>query len=65
VITKARVADELNPSLSGAKSRVQRARGKMKTMLLDCCHFEFDRLGRAVTMTDRDCGSGCGQRKCG
>ena len=63
-ITQARVADELNLSLSGAKSRVQRARGKMKTMLLDCCHFEFDRLGRAVTMDRRDCGSGCGEKKC-
>lgn len=63
-ITQAKVADELNLSLSGAKSRVQRARGKMKTMLLDCCHFEFDRLGRAVTMDRRDCGSGCGTKKC-
>src|SRR5688500_9056827 len=40
-IKQAKVADELNLSVSGAKSRVQRARGKMKTMLLDCCHFEF------------------------
>jgi RNA polymerase sigma-70 factor, ECF subfamily len=63
-ITQAKVADELNLSVSGAKSRVQRARGKMKNMLLDCCHFEFDRLGRAVTMTSRNCGSGCGERKC-
>jgi len=63
-ITQAKVADQLNLSVSGAKSRVQRARGKMKTMLLDCCHFEFDRLGRAVTMTNPDCGSDCGQRKC-
>ena len=63
-ITQARVADELNLSLSGAKSRVQRARGKVKTMLLECCHFEFDRLGRAVTMDRRDCGSGCGSKKC-
>ena len=63
-ITQAKVAGELNLSLSGAKSRVQRARGKMKTMLLDCCHFEFDRLGRAVTMARRDCGSGCDSRKC-
>jgi RNA polymerase sigma-70 factor, ECF subfamily len=63
-ITQAKVADELNLSLSGAKSRVQRARGKMKNMLLDCCHFEFDRLGRAVTMTSRDCGPKCGGSNC-
>jgi RNA polymerase sigma-70 factor (ECF subfamily) len=63
-ITQAKVASEMKLSLSGAKSRVQRARGKMKTMLLDCCHFQFDRLGRAVSMNRRGCGSGCGPGKC-
>ncbi len=29
-------------SLSGAKSRVQRGRGMLKEMLLECCHFELD-----------------------
>jgi RNA polymerase sigma-70 factor (ECF subfamily) len=62
--TQAQVASELNLSVSGAKSRVQRARGKMKEMLLDCCQFEFDQLGRAVAMNGRDCGSTCGPRKC-
>lgn len=57
------VASELNISLSGAKSRVQRARGKMKDMLLDCCKIEFDRLGRAVSMDGGDC-SPCGEKKC-
>lgn len=59
-VTQAKIAGNLNLSVSGAKSRVQRARGKMKTMLLDCCYFEFDRLGRAVRMDRKDCGSGCG-----
>lgn len=63
-IKQAQVANELNLSLSGAKSRVQRARGKMKEMLLDCCHFEFDRLGRAVAMDSGACGSSCGSQKC-
>ena len=63
-ITQAKVANEMKLSLSGAKSRVQRARGKMKTMLLDCCQFQFDRLGRAVSMDRGDCGSGCGPAKC-
>ena len=63
-ITQARVAEELNLSLSGAKSRVQRARGKMKDMLLNCCHFEFDRLGRAVAMDSRRCSSTCGTQEC-
>lgn len=64
-ITQAKVAGELNLSVSGAKSRVQRARGKMKDMLLDCCHFQFDRLGRPVTMNSKNCGSSCGPQRCG
>lgn len=63
-ITQAKVADALNLSVSGAKSRVQRARGKMKTMLLDCCHFEFDRLGRAVRMDERNCRPSCAIGNC-
>lgn len=42
------LADQLGISLSGAKSRVQRARQKIKDDLLTCCHFEFDRYGRVV-----------------
>jgi RNA polymerase sigma-70 factor, ECF subfamily len=64
-IAQAKIAGDLNLSLSGAKSRVQRARGKMKNMLLECCHFEFDSLGRATGMDKRDCGSSCGPRACG
>ena len=41
-------ADELNLSLSGIKSRVQRARELLRGMLLQCCHFEFDRQGRLI-----------------
>ncbi len=63
-LKQAVVATELNISLSGAKSRVQRARSKMKDMLLDCCNFEFDRLGRAVAMDRRDCAPACGEKKC-
>ncbi|GHO48767.1 RNA polymerase sigma factor SigZ [Ktedonospora formicarum] len=42
------LAERLGMSFSGAKSRVQRAREKLKQLLLDCCHFEFDRLGRVI-----------------
>lgn len=42
------VAQKLGLSLSGAKSRVQRAREKIKQMLLACCDFEFDRLGKII-----------------
>lgn len=49
------LATRLGLSFSGAKSRVQRAREKLKQLLLDCCHFEFDRLGRIIEYQPR-CG---------
>lgn len=42
------VADFLGLSLSGAKSRVQRARQKLGEVLADCCEVEFGKEGRAV-----------------
>ncbi|HEX5506758.1 MAG TPA: RNA polymerase sigma factor SigZ [Thermomicrobiales bacterium] len=42
------LAERLGLSFSGAKSRVQRARGKLRELLLACCQFELDRQGRIV-----------------
>lgn len=39
------VAAQLNISLSGAKSRVQRGREKLRRRLLDCCDIETGRGG--------------------
>jgi RNA polymerase sigma-70 factor (ECF subfamily) len=47
-LSQQELADRLGISLSGAKSRVQRARQKIKNELLSCCHFEFDRYGRVI-----------------
>lgn len=47
------LAERLGISFSGAKSRVQRAREKLKQLLLECCHFEFDRLGRVIDYQPR------------
>lgn len=47
-LTQQELANQLGISLSGAKSRVQRAREHLKNILLDCCHFEFDRLGKII-----------------
>jgi RNA polymerase sigma-70 factor (ECF subfamily) len=47
------LAERLGLSFSGAKSRVQRARKKLKQALLDCCHFEFDRLGHMIDYQPR------------
>jgi RNA polymerase sigma-70 factor (ECF subfamily) len=35
-------------SVSGAKSRVQRARVKLRDLIVDACHVEFDERGRVV-----------------
>lgn len=54
------VAAQLDLSLSGAKSRVQRGRAMLRQALLDCCHFEFDRLGHPIDYTPRpDCCPHC------
>jgi RNA polymerase sigma-70 factor, ECF subfamily len=55
-LSQQQIADRLGLSLSGAKSRVQRARAKLRGMLLDCCHFEFDRRGAVIDYRSRaDC----------
>lgn len=53
-LTGAELADRLGLSVSGAKSRVQRARTRLKAMLLDCCHFELDRRGRVTNYYPRN-----------
>lgn len=42
-------------SISGAKSRVQRARQKVKDIMLTCCHFEFDVRGLVYEYYERCC----------
>jgi RNA polymerase sigma-70 factor (ECF subfamily) len=42
------VADRLGLSLSGAKSRIQRARKMLGDALRACCDVEFGAEGRAV-----------------
>ncbi len=53
-LTQKEIAEKLGLSLSGAKSRVQRARARLKEMLLACCHFEFDRLGNILDYQPRE-----------
>jgi RNA polymerase sigma-70 factor (ECF subfamily) len=47
------LAEQLGLSLSGAKSRVQRAREQLRKVYLDCCHVELDRLGGVVGYEER------------
>jgi RNA polymerase sigma-70 factor (ECF subfamily) len=41
-------ADQLGISISGAKSRVQRAREKLKDLILKCCDYQFDKYGNVI-----------------
>jgi len=52
-LTQKELAERLGISLSGAKSRVQRARERLKQQLLDCCHFELDRRGHILNYQSR------------
>jgi RNA polymerase sigma-70 factor (ECF subfamily) len=49
------LAEELGISVSGAKSRIQRARQKIKDSLLSCCHFELDERGVVLDFRPRCC----------
>jgi RNA polymerase sigma-70 factor, ECF subfamily len=54
-LSQKQLAQSQGLSLSGAKSRVQRARQKLRDMLLSCCHFELDRRGRVLEYYQRCC----------
>jgi RNA polymerase sigma-70 factor (ECF subfamily) len=54
------LAARLGISLSAAKSRVQRARKMLKNLLLECCHFEFDRYGTVFDYHPKNCVHCCG-----
>lgn len=61
-LTQKELGERLGLSFSGAKSRVQRAREKLKQELLACCHFELDRRGHILDYYPRcDC---CEQASC-
>jgi RNA polymerase sigma-70 factor (ECF subfamily) len=71
-LTQQQLAERAGISLSGAKSRVQRGREKLKQLLLDCCHVELDRRGGIIDYQGHcaccanghcgpECGPGCGQ----
>jgi RNA polymerase sigma-70 factor, ECF subfamily len=63
-LSQAELARRAGISLSGAKSRVQRAREKLKQLLLECCHFELDRLGGIVDFHERCCRCRGSSRSC-
>ncbi|HYO89659.1 MAG TPA: RNA polymerase sigma factor SigZ [Candidatus Limnocylindrales bacterium] len=54
-VSQQELAVRLGLSVSGVKSRVQRARKMLRAALLACCHFEFDRRGRVIDYHPHRC----------
>ncbi len=52
-LSQVELAKRLDISVSGAKSRVQRGRGKLKELFFQCCDFEFDSRGSVINYTRR------------
>jgi RNA polymerase sigma-70 factor (ECF subfamily) len=65
-LTQAQAADRTGISLSGMKSRVQRARRQLRDVLTDCCEIELDRRRSLASYRPRggtcDCGADRGYR---
>lgn len=55
------VAEQLGLSLSGAKSRIQRAREKLREIIIECCLLELDRNGHLLSLEIKD-SCGCMQK---
>ena len=51
--TQKEYSEMVGISISGAKSRVQRARNILKEMVLECCNLEFDSLGNIINYRRR------------
>ncbi len=52
-LTQQETAGRLGISLSGAKSRVQRARAKLEELVHQCCRIELDHRGSVVDYEPR------------
>jgi RNA polymerase sigma-70 factor (ECF subfamily) len=52
-LTQQETATRLGISLSGAKSRVQRARAKLHEMVMQCCEIERDHRGSVIDYEPR------------
>jgi RNA polymerase sigma-70 factor (ECF subfamily) len=57
-LSQAEAADRLSLSVSGMKARVQRGRGQLRDLLLECCRVDLDRRGGVAAYESR--AGGCG-----
>jgi RNA polymerase sigma-70 factor, ECF subfamily len=49
------IAKKYNLSIPAAKSRIQRARARLKNLVYDFCHFEFDKYGTIINAYPKNC----------
>jgi RNA polymerase sigma-70 factor (ECF subfamily) len=52
-LTQKQLAEKLNISYSGAKSRVQRAKECLKNLFTDCCTIQSDKYGNVLDYEQR------------
>lgn len=53
------LAEHLGISYSGAKSRVQRAKLKLKEIFEECCNISYDKYGNIIDYKSRHCKKSC------
>jgi len=53
-VSQKELAERCGLTLSGAKSRVQRARRMLADLYRECCHLEFDTRGGVMSCSPRD-----------
>lgn len=58
-LSQTQLAAQLNISYAAAKSRVQRARQKLKILFTDCCHIQTDRYGNVLSYEKLGCARDC------
>jgi len=54
-ISQKDLAKKLNISYSGAKSRVQRGKEKLKDLILQCCAYQSDKYGNLIDPEEANC----------
>ncbi len=54
-ISQKEYAEQNNLSYTATKSRVQRAREKLKKTFVDCCNIQTDRYGNIISHTKNKC----------
>jgi RNA polymerase sigma-70 factor, ECF subfamily len=55
-VSQKELAERLGISYSGAKSRVQRGKEKLKELLVECCSYESDVYGNILNNEKNKCG---------